>query len=410
MNKRIDHGVLVVGHGSRRREANQDVRKVTELIRQRGGFPLVEAAFLEIESPDIRSGFNRLVERGAASITVHPYFLSPGRHTRGDLPRQVAEAAASHAGFDYRITEPLAAHRFVVEASVERITETITTGAKRRGPKSGNNLSGRPIEKGKVYLVGAGPGDPGLLTLRARDLLTTSDIVLYDYLINPEILRLVPPTAELIYVGKVGHGQQTWQSRINALLLESACRGERVVRLKGGDPFVFGRGGEEAEALADAGVSFEIVPGISSALAAAAYAGIPVTHRGVSSSFTVQTGVRAGGLIDVNDRTDTLVILMGLSNLRALAERLIEEGRPAGTPVAVIQWATYRNQSTVVAPLDSIADAVEAAGSEPPAVIVVGEVVALREKLKWFAAEAVASNVGSQGIRLSKKNISKEGL
>jgi len=378
-------GVLVVGHGSRREEANRDVREAAVQIGRRGGFPVVQAAFLEIEQPNVSAGFKRLVQRGARSITVHPYFLSPGRHTRGDLPREVSAVAADFPGVSYRITEPLAAHPLVIAASVERIVETIDPG-RSKAPEPAHFTA----RQGTVYLVGAGPGDPGLLTVKARDLLSSCEVVIYDYLVNPEILGHVPGSTERIYVGKVGGGRQTPQDQINILLIEYALAGKRVVRLKGGDPFLFGRGGEEAEALRAAGISFEIVPGISSALAVAAYAGIPLTHRGLSSSVAVVTGARSGNGLHERDTfrnlaaADTIVVLMGLSHLREIAHDLTTAGRSAATPVAVVRWGTYDGQQTVTGTLRTIALEAERAGMRAPAVIIVGEVVRLRERLKWF--------------------------
>jgi uroporphyrin-III C-methyltransferase len=373
MSEPIKSGVLVVGHGSRRREANDDVRLVATLIAERGEFELVEAAFLEIEHPDVAEGYARLVERGARAITVHPYFLSPGRHTRGDLPREVAEVATRFPRVSYTITEPLAAHPLVIEASIQRIRASSTS---------------KPSVSGSVYLVGAGPGAPELMTLRAHQLLTTADVVLYDYLIDPDVLKFAPRDAERVYVGKVGRGEHTSQEEIQQLLIRYARAGKRVVRLKGGDPFLFGRGGEEAEALHAAGVPFEIVPGVSSALAVPAYAGIPLTHRGVASSLSIMTGSNAldgsfalttlSGLATA----DTLVILMGVGHLREISAALIRAGRSSETPVAVIRWGSYEAQQTVVGTLASIAD--DAVGMRSPAVIVVGEVVRLREKLRWF--------------------------
>jgi len=247
--------------------------------------------------------------------------------------------------------------------------------------------------RGVVYLVGAGPGDVGLLTLKARDLLATSDVVIHDNLVNPEALRFAPPHAERIDVGKVGGGRRTPQAEINRLLIVRARRGERVVRLKGGDPFLFGRGGEEAEALRRAGVPFEIVPGVTSALAVPAYAGIPLTHRGLSSSVAIVAGARAEGesSLDAEQhallRADTLVVLMGTARLRRIAEALVAAGRPAETPVAVIRWGTYEGQQTVGGTLQDIADRVEKARLRSPTVIVVGEVVRLREQLRWFEPE-----------------------
>jgi uroporphyrin-III C-methyltransferase len=387
MSRQARRGVLVVGHGSRREEANADVREVARLIGVRGRLALIEAAFLEIARPTISEGFTRLVEQGARHVTIHPYFLSPGRHTRGDIPVAVEEAARQHPGITYQITEPLAAHPLVVEASIERIRESIGPSENSLSDSLGSNAA----QPGTVYLVGAGPGDPGLLTLKARDLLASCDVVVYDNLVNPELLVHVPATAERIYVGKVGGGRQTPQEEINRLIVRHAGEGERVVRLKGGDPFLFGRGGEEAEAILSAGLRFEVVPGISSALAVPAYAGIPLTHRGISSSVAVLTGARQGqgehsseALLNMAS-ADTLVILMGVAHLREITRDLLEAGRAAETPAAVIRWGTYEEQQTVTGTLETIADeALRADLQRAPAVIIVGEVVRLRERLKWF--------------------------
>lgn len=386
-------GVLVVGHGSRREEANDDVRRVAGKIAARGGYPLVEAAFLEITNPNISEGFTRLVERGARHITVHPYFLSPGRHTRGDIPVEVREAAAEHPGITYTITEPLTAHDLVIQASIERIREAEGFGdsfsTNATSATSAMNARRDEAKGGTVYLVGAGPGDPGLLTVRARDLLASCDLVVYDYLVNPELLQLAPPHAEKVYVGKVGGGRQTAQEDINRILVENALEGKSVVRLKGGDPFIFGRGGEECEALRLVGIPFEVVPGISSALAVPAYSGIPLTHRALAGSVAIVTGARAAGedgsesLAGVS-QADTIVVLMGTSRLEAIAAELMAAGRAPDTPAAVIRWGTYEGQQTVAATLETIADQSKSAGMRAPGVIVVGEVVRLRERLRWF--------------------------
>jgi uroporphyrin-III C-methyltransferase len=372
-------GLLIVGHGSRRAEANEDVHEAARLIGERGGFSLVEAAFLEIEDPDVAEGFSRLVARGAREIIIHPYFLSPGRHTRGDLPREVSEVSALHPHVAYRISEPLSAHPLVIEAAIERIRETRAISSSE--------------DRGKVYLVGAGPGDPRLLTLRARELLASCDVVLYDYLVDPEILKFARPGRERLAVGKIGGGRCTPQSQINEILIERARAGKCVVRLKGGDPFLFGRGGEEAEALFEAGVPFEVVPGVTSALAVPAYAGIPLTHRDYSSSVAVVTGAHAGDgacnsrSLSTVASADTIVILMGLRNLREVAANLSAAGRAPETPVAVIRWGSYQTQQTVVGTLASIAVEVERAGLRAPAVVVVGEIVRMRERLNWFEQE-----------------------
>jgi uroporphyrinogen III methyltransferase/synthase len=246
---------------------------------------------------------------------------------------------------------------------------------------------------GFVSLIGAGPGDPGLLTLRGAEALGAADVVVYDYLANPTLLAHARPEAEQIYVGKKAGSHTLSQEEINALLVERALAGQRVARLKGGDPFVFGRGGEEALALADAGVPFETVPGVTSAVAAPAYAGIPVTHRGLASSFAVITGhedpAKEESALDwsrLATGVDTLVFLMGVGNLPAIVKQLMAHGRPPETPVALVRWGTMPDQQTVSGTLADIAAKVQATGLRPPAVTVVGQVAALREQLRWFEA------------------------
>ncbi|ACO46910.1 uroporphyrinogen-III C-methyltransferase [Deinococcus deserti] len=238
-----------------------------------------------------------------------------------------------------------------------------------------------------VSLIGAGPGDPGLLTLRGQQALQEADVVLFDYLANPELLRYCSQ-ARTIYVGKKGFSEYISQEQINTLIVQMAQEngGQRVARLKGGDVFVFGRGGEEAEACVQAGVPFEVVPGVSSAIAAPAYAGIPVTHRNVARNFAVLTGhTHDGGMPhETLAGVDTLVLLMGVRNLERIAAQLIEGGRDPATPAATVQWASTPRQREVSGTLATIAQAVREAGLGAPAVTVVGEVVRLRETLQWF--------------------------
>jgi uroporphyrinogen III methyltransferase/synthase len=241
---------------------------------------------------------------------------------------------------------------------------------------------------GIVHLVGAGPGDPGLLTRRGEQLLREADVVVYDRLVSAELLELCRPEAERVFVGKEGFGPSVPQAATNRLLIERARAGQRVVRLKGGDPFVFGRGGEEALELVAAGVAYEVVPGVSSAIAGPACAGIPVTQRGLASSFTVATGnedpTKPESAIDwpaLARGADTLVLLMGVERLAAIAERLIGAGRSADEPTALIRWATTPGQQTVLATLGSIAERTAERGIRPPAVLVVGAVVGLAERL-----------------------------
>ena len=244
---------------------------------------------------------------------------------------------------------------------------------------------------GFVSLVGAGPGDPGLLTLAGRDRLSRADVVVYDRLISPALLDYAPPEAERIFAGKSPQAKALSQDEINALLVERGRAGQRVVRLKGGDPFVFGRGGEEALALVAAGSPFEVVPGVTSAIAAPAYAGVPVTHRGLASSFAVVTGHED----DEKDETsvdwaalatavDTLVVLMGAAALDGVSKRLIVGGRAADTPAVSVEWGTTTEQRSVSAPLESIAATVRGAGLRTPLLTVIGPSASLHERLNWF--------------------------
>lgn len=245
---------------------------------------------------------------------------------------------------------------------------------------------------GRVVLVGAGPGDPGLLTLRGADALRQADAVVHDALASRELLALAPAHAEHIDVGKRGHDSPTRsQEDINALLVRLAREGKAVVRLKGGDPFVFGRGGEECSALAAAGIPFEVVPGVSSVIGALAYAGIPITDRRHSASFAVVTGHNDPTRVSEETRwgalataADTLVILMGMRNLDGLVERIIAGGRPPDTPAAAVMEGTLPRQRLVEAPLSELPRRVAQAGLGAPAVVVVGDVVTLRESLAWF--------------------------
>lgn len=236
--------------------------------------------------------------------------------------------------------------------------------------------------KPRVYLIGAGPGDPGLITIKGVECLRRADVVVYDRLVAPALLDYAPASAEKIYVGKASGAHTMSQAEINARLIEKARAGKIVARLKGGDPFVFGRGGEEALALAEAGIAFEIVPGVTSAIAAPAYAGIPVTHRGVAASFTVATGHRADESPIPNLHAPTLVFLMGVENLESIVTSLIEAGRDATTPAALVRWGTTPQQQTIIGTLANIVE--RARDLQPPAVLVVGEVVNLRERLQWF--------------------------
>ena len=246
-------------------------------------------------------------------------------------------------------------------------------------------------KRGKVYLVGGGPGAEGLITLRAVECLKQAEVVVYDRLVDDKILANVKPGCELIYVGKGAKEHVMEQGDINALLVTKGKEGKIVTRLKGGDPFVLGRGGEEAEALVKAGIPFEIVPGVTAAVAVPAYAGIPVTHRHVASSFAVITGhedpTKESSSIawdKLATAVDTLVFLMGRENLKAICVELIKHGRSPTNPVALIRWGTLPRQQTLVGTLSDISQKAEKANFGPPVVTVIGDVVSLREKLRWF--------------------------
>ena len=241
---------------------------------------------------------------------------------------------------------------------------------------------------GVVYLVGAGPGDPGLLTLRGAELLRRAEVVVYDRLAPQELLSLAPQGAELVDVGKRPGDATRSQEAVSKLLVERALQGKLVVRLMGGDPFVFGRGGEEALACAAAGVPFEVVPGVSAAIAAPAYAGVPVTQRGMAASFAVVTASRAGGtnpdLARVATAVDTLVLLMAAGRLREVCAALTAAGRPGDDPALVVQWAATPRQRSVLATLATLPDLAAAEGIGAPATLVVGQVAGLAGQLRWF--------------------------
>jgi uroporphyrinogen III methyltransferase/synthase len=270
--------------------------------------------------------------------------------------------------------------------------------------------------KGMVYLVGAGPGDAGLMTLRGAELLGRAEVVIYDALVNADLLRLAPKGAEFIYGGKRSGLHTIPQEELNRLLIDKAREGKCVVRLKGGDPYVFGRGGEEAQELAAAGISFEVVPGISSSIAGANYAGIPLTHRDHSSSFSVITGHEDPGKedVDVNwaevaKAPGTKVVLMGVTRVAKIAEELMANGMDGATPIALVRWATTGRQKTVIGTLKTIGEIVLANPVNPPAIIIIGDVVGLRESLNWFekrplfGQRVVVTRTREQASQLSRQ-------
>jgi uroporphyrin-III C-methyltransferase len=246
---------------------------------------------------------------------------------------------------------------------------------------------------GKVYLVGAGPGDPELITVKGLRCLQQADVILYDRLVNPELLEEAKDGVQLVYCGKLPHYHTMKQETINHFLVKYAKKGYNVVRLKGGDPFVFGRGGEEAEECARHNVPFEIVPGITAGIAASAYAGIPVTHRSLSKSFAFITGHQAGDVeaehqwAHLAKGVDTICVYMGVSHLPTITKNLILNGKSPQTPIALIHWGTLSDQKTVIGTLETIEEAVKKEQIANPSMIVIGEVVSLNKKLNWFQEE-----------------------
>lgn len=245
--------------------------------------------------------------------------------------------------------------------------------------------------KGKVYLVGAGPGDPGLITVKGMECIRRADVVIYDYLASPALLDYASENAELIYVGKKGGDHTLSQEGINDLIAQKAKEDLIVARLKGGDPFIFGRGAEEAQILTVEGIPFEIVPGVTSAIAAPAYAGIPLTHRKFTSTVAFVTGHEDPQKTEssihwasLTKGVGTLVFLMGVKNLPYITQQLLQHGKPAETPVALVRWGTTARQVTVAGTLDNIVQRVQEAGLKAPAIIVVGDVVKLRESMQWY--------------------------
>ena len=372
--ERTGAALLLVGHGTVRHPRSREAtEQLADMLRRRRVAGQVAAAFLDDE-PAVATVLQQL---GQETVLVVPFLIGGGGHAV-DVPRLVGLSAAE-ASRRVLVDAPIGSYAGLEEIVVDLARKHTPPPAPRFRPRMTTII---PKEPGPVHLVGGGPGDPGLITSRGLELLRSADVVVHDRLIGPELLREARADAELIDAGKgPGHAPHS-QAEINALLISRARLGRSVVRLKGGDPFVFGRGSEEAAACRDAGVPVYVIPGVSSALAGPAAAGIPVTARGLARSFAVVTGHTGepdGRLPDLAGLAgvDTLVVLMGLAHLAALAAQLLAAGREPATPAACIQSATTPEQRVTRATLGTIAEAVERDGLRSPVVIVVGAVAAL---------------------------------
>jgi uroporphyrin-III C-methyltransferase/precorrin-2 dehydrogenase/sirohydrochlorin ferrochelatase len=343
-----------------------------------------------------------IVDRAPLLVAVSSGGSAPvlARRVREQIERLLPAASGRLAQFLHRMRPSVQAQ--AAPGARRGVWETFLDGSGVERVLSGDEVAAaemlqqvldRQAPRGEVYLVGAGPGDPDLLTLRALRLMQQCDVVLYDALISPQILELVRRDAERIYVGKRRAKHTLPQEEINEELVRLASAGKRVLRLKGGDPFLFGRGGEEIERLAAAGIPFQVVPGITAANGCAAYAGIPLTHRDYAQSCVFVTGhPRADGALDLHwtslaQRGQTVVIYMGLNSLPSLCLQLQQHGLPADWPAAVIEEGTRAQQRVVAGTLASLPQAVVDAGVQGPSLVIVGEVVRLRERLSWFQRE-----------------------
>jgi len=394
----IDAPVLVIA-ATDQPDVNEQVAK---LARARG------IPFNMVDNPELGSFIMpSIVDRSPVQIAVSTGGASPvlARMIRtkleGCIPASYGRLAALVDGFREKVKA-----KFTNVQQRKQFWETVLEGEVAERVFTGHEDEARAeLEKaiaagdadaqfqGEVYLVGAGPGDPDLLTFRALRLMQAADVVVYDRLVSPAIRDLVRRDAEMIYVGKERDKHTMQQENINQLLVRLAKEGKRVLRLKGGDPFIFGRGGEEIELLAQNNVPFQVVPGITAAAGCAAYSGIPLTHRDYSQACVFVTGHLKDGSIDLNwpalaQPNQTVVFYMGLHGAPTLCRELIKHGMPPSTPVALVQKGTTPEQKTIIASLETLEDTVKNHEFKPPTLIIVGEVVRLKEKLDWFNPEA----------------------
>jgi bifunctional phosphoserine phosphatase/homoserine phosphotransferase len=346
------------------------------------GSPLMLCNRLKLDSHGLIAGYELREQSGKAGAVAH--LRQPGLRVLaiGDSFNDLAMLQAADGAFLIRPARGLmeTGIAFPVASTYDELQNRVDEWFGKSQPSGGI-----------CYLAGAGPGDLGLVTLKTRECVERADVILYDYLCNSEILKWARPGTECIWVGKKSGTHACTQQEINTLLVEKTAAGKCVVRLKGGDPFLFGRGGEEAEVLAKAGLKFEIVPGVSSALAVPAYAGIPVTHRTCTSQVTIFTGhedpLKPDSMLDLDQlarQPGTKVMLMGISRIAVISAELIKRGADPEMPVALVRWGTTERQEIVAGPLRDIARIVAEANFQPPAVAIFGEVVNLRDTLSWF--------------------------
>lgn len=360
------------------------------------------------------------VRRGALQVAVSSGGAAPmlARHVREQLERQLDDSVgepaallgASRQRIRARYPRPAERRRFVDRVLAGEVPRLLRAGRRGQAHELFQAQLDAPLERsqGSVALVGAGPGDPGLLTLRALRLLNTADVIVHDALVSPEVLQLARRDAEFLDVGKRAGGKQTPQSQINETLLAHARAGRQVVRLKGGDPFVFGRGGEELEFLRQHDIAFEVVPGITAALACAAYAGIPLTHRGVSRSLRFLTARDCEGEVQLDWKalaaeSQTLAVYMGVSSLAGFGARLLEHSMSPDTPFALVENGSRPEQRVVLGVLPNLAARARAEAVRTPALLIVGDVAVFAESLHWFGAPPSAAVSSPCAMRRSRE-------
>jgi uroporphyrin-III C-methyltransferase len=370
------NAVILLGHGARDPAWAGPLVKVREILAREQPSLAVETAFLVFMPPTLEEAVSMLAGRGAARIDVVPVFLAQGGHLKNGFPERLDALRRRYPDCALRLAA-------VAGEAPEVIAAIAAHAAVQADTPSEASRTGLP---GKVWLVGAGPGDPELLTLKAARLISRADAIVYDHLVGEGILALARPGAEIVYAGKEASRHTLPQAQINAMLVALAKRHSMVVRLKGGDPFIFGRGGEELEALSAAGIPSGIVPGITAASGCAAYAGFPLTHRDHARMLTLATGHLKNGGVDLDwpalaRPCQTVVFYMGVAAAGEISRRLMTHGLPADTPVAVVRQATLDTQNLLFSRLDEFPTRLREAGIAPPALIVVGEVVRLRGEL-----------------------------